>query len=189
MGYVEQKTKWSARLFQGFARRFKQWAYKIKDDLLEFGIESKMSDIMTNDTTIKKTGQHISPRPAVILFTKYYEEFTEFKKRWYPNGKKEIPSDIKVSPSLIANWHLGDGEYDPTTGRVGLSINSFSKTDVFLAKNKLKHELGIDPKVYPNRRQNNQPRFKFSQTDSKVFLQYIKDWIVPCFAYKWGNIN
>ncbi len=43
--------------------------------------------------------------------TKYYREFLEIRKRWYPNGIRRVPADIKLSPQVVLNWYIGDGTY------------------------------------------------------------------------------
>jgi len=29
--------------------------------------------------------------------------------RWYPNGKKKVPKDVRITPTSIMLWYLGDG--------------------------------------------------------------------------------
>ena len=120
-----------------------------------------------------------------MLFTKFYEEFLLFKKRWYPNGTKIVPKDIEFTPQTLANWHMGDGEYDPSTGRVAFSVNSFTTSDVEFIVDSLSEILGVSPKIYPVRSQNNQPKIKLSRNDSEIFIVYTHKFKVPCFNYKW----
>jgi len=186
-GHILQKSKWSARYDQCFSIRFREWAEKIREDFLKFGIESNLLQATTRETVIKKTGQRLGSFAYVMLFTKFYEEFVSFRKRWYVNGVKVIPRDIELTAQLLANFHMGDGEYDPSTGRVAFSVNSFSLDDVKFLIEKLEDVLGIKAKVYLDRRQNNQPRIKLGRKDSEIFLNFIRPFKVTCFQYKWGE--
>jgi hypothetical protein len=188
-GHIFQKNKWSARYDQGFSARFRGWAFRILQDFHKFGIEGSFLETVTKDTIIKKTGQHLKSFLCIMLYTKFYETFTFFRKRWYVNGIKVIPRDIELTPQLLANFHMGDGEHDLATGRVAFSVNSFCAHDVKFLVKKLQDTLGVEAKVYPNRGQDNQPRIKLSRKDSEIFLSYTKLFKVSCFNYKWGIRN
>lgn len=36
-------------------------------------------------------------------------QFTQLRKIWYPDGKKIIPRDLKLTPKMISFWFQGDG--------------------------------------------------------------------------------
>lgn len=188
-GYIAKKSKWSARFDQGFSFKFMNWAKKIKKDFLNYGIESNIIKAKTKGNIIKKTGQYLKPIQYVYLFTKFYEEFLIFKKRWYPNGKKQIPKNLEFSPQMMANWYMGDGYYDSNKGRSAFSVHCYDNDEVKFLSDNLNRILNIQPKIYPHRNQDNQLILKLSRKDSKIFLNYIKPYKVKCFDYKWGNID
>lgn len=41
--------------------------------------------------------------------TKAKEIFTEQFRRWYPDKKKHIPANIKLTPLVCLIWYIGDG--------------------------------------------------------------------------------
>ncbi len=41
--------------------------------------------------------------------TKNLPIFTKLRRKWYPEGKKIVPKDIKLTPLTIAVWFLDDG--------------------------------------------------------------------------------
>lgn len=54
--------------------------------------------------------------------TKDYIELTEFYQRWYgEEGDKTVPEDISLTPTVLMNWYIGDGSYNPNP-RGGLRI-------------------------------------------------------------------
>lgn len=183
-GHILEKNKWSARYDQTLSVRYSEWADVIKKDLLVFGVESNLLPYTTDETVIASTGQVIPPSNMIMLYTRHYDSFLSFRRRWYPRGRKIIPPDIRLTPQFCANWYMGDGYYDPSTGRAALSTHSFSLNDVKSLIKRIKQTIGVVGKIYPVRSQKNQPIIKISRKDSKVFLNYIKDLVVSCFEYK-----
>jgi len=39
--------------------------------------------------------------------TRYYRDFIEFYKRWYPNKIKAIPLDLIITPNMLKYWYIG----------------------------------------------------------------------------------
>jgi len=184
-GHIYQKSKWSARYDQSLSIRFKEWADKIQQDLLRFGIESSTLIYETPVTIIKKTGQVLGPSKMIMLFTRFYEEFVVFKERWYKDGFKSVPRDLELTPLVLANWYMGDGDYDRHTKRVTLNVNSFSLDDVNFLIRKLR-EMGFKAKNHPKTNQDNQPRIRLTPESSRRFLEITEPFKVSCFDYKWG---
>jgi transcriptional regulator with XRE-family HTH domain len=78
--------------------------------------------------------------------TRSYVELKSIFERWYPNGKKIVPKDIVLTPTIIKHWYLGDGNftrrYKDNSFRLTLHTEGFSKKDNELLISKL-CELGI----------------------------------------------
>lgn len=47
--------------------------------------------------------------PYCNLETRYIPAFKEIYDKWYPNGKKIVPLDLKLNPMIIAVWICDDG--------------------------------------------------------------------------------
>jgi len=184
-GHILQKTQYSARYDQQFSARFRLWAEKVRDDLARFGIESRLIEYNAKATIIAKTGQRLPPFRGILLYTRYYPEFVFFRRRWYPNRVKSVPRDIEFTPQVLANWYMGDGDYDRNTKRVTLNVNSFSLDDVNFLIKKLR-KMGFKAKNHPKTNQDNQPRIRLTPKSSRRFLEVTKPFKVPCFDYKWG---
>ena len=74
------------------------------------------------------------------LTTKTNKLLTEVSNKWYIDGKKTVPNDIKLEPESIAIWFADDGSILKTSNtrlRIKFSTNSFSKDEVFFLKTKL----------------------------------------------------
>ena len=125
-GSLGNHNKWSAGYFQGFAIRYNEWAEKIQNDFKTFGIKSNLAERTLPERIIKK-GKVTPPSDIVILWTHSYEEFLFFRKRWYPNGRKEIPKDLEINAQMLANWYMGDGSINSRQKYIVLSSLSFDK--------------------------------------------------------------
>src|SRR5208283_1932567 len=45
----------------------------------------------------------------VFFRTRVSEVFTAYKDKWYPNGEKIVPRDLKLTPLICAIWFCDDG--------------------------------------------------------------------------------
>ena len=66
--------------------------------------------------------------------TLHHIDFYEQYLRWYPGGKKDIPSEIRFTPMMLTLWHLGDGCLSsPLSGNARymyFSTNSFPRSSL-----------------------------------------------------------
>lgn len=49
------------------------------------------------------------PHPTWSSSTLTHPDIVEQAKRWYPNGKKIVPLDVRITPTSLLLWYLGDG--------------------------------------------------------------------------------
>ena len=108
-------------------------------------------------------------------------QLTEQHKRWYPGGKKKVPRDIILTPSVCYWWYIGDGTVDISRRRIRLCTYGFPREDVdFLAE--LLRKLGLHPTV--REYDYTGPYIEISR-DQDIWFTYIG----PChnseYAYKW----
>lgn len=165
----QNKNHMNAGIASGRALKDKLYAvyeYKLFKDFCNSGVkERSYYDIRTSKTYY-----------GVWFRTRVSKVFTPYKKKWYPNGVKIVPSDLKLSPLICAIWFCDDGSVirNKNTIRLQLATDGFQKDEVeFLAK-LLREEIGGDFKVY--RKESNYVISAFHKTTNK-FIQYIS----PCF--------
>ena len=48
-------------------------------------------------------------KPTFSSCSKTHPDIVLQAKRWYPNGKKIVPLDVRITPISILLWYLGDG--------------------------------------------------------------------------------
>jgi len=46
---------------------------------------------------------------AYFYLSRSYREFLPIRERWYPQGKKIVPKDLSLSPTIVMEWLIGDG--------------------------------------------------------------------------------
>lgn len=56
-------------------------------------------------------GEPCSKRPNVSWSsaTLTHPDIVEQARRWYPKGKKTVPTDVRITPTSLLLWYLGDG--------------------------------------------------------------------------------
>ena len=128
------------------------------------------------------------------LESKNSSTLLEQRTRWYPNGKKIVPKDFKLTPISLLYCFLGDGcygEYGKYNRNLGFSTQSFTKEDnEFLQKQLLK--LGIKSTL-TKRKVNDNLYFHYTirirnESISSFFLLIGKS-PVECYKYKWGRFK
>lgn len=112
-----------------------------------------------------------------------YYKLSFLRKAWYPEGKKEVPRGLKLTPLVCRQWYIGDGclvksvRYNPT---IILCTTGFPVSDVEWLVKQL-WEIGILAT-----RQHAQNVVSISRCSSRDFLHYIGECPVKCYRYKWG---
>jgi DNA-binding XRE family transcriptional regulator len=126
-------------------KKFLKW---LKNFFKEFGIKCWISK---NKTELFLLGFYINSCP--------FPELMSLRKKWYRkvNGKilKVIPRDLKLTPTTLLFWYLGDGSLvrrKNDKNRVPfivLATNNFLKEDInFLVKKLKKLDLNFYPVKY-----------------------------------------
>jgi len=110
--------------------------------------------------------------------TKDYIELNEFYRRWYDDdGKKTIPEDLDLTPTVLMNWYVGDGSLKETAY---LSvIKKQLRESLSLLTEKLE-EVGIESTI-------NSLGIRVRNKSLDHFFEYILSdgvEIPPCYEYK-----
>lgn len=133
---------------------------------------------------------YVSKKGYTYLESLSYDLLFDEYSRWYPDGKKIIPKDIKLSPLNVTLWYLGDGtisgvKYDRTgmiCYRAKFCTNGFTISDVDFLVNLLE-EKGI--RCY---RQVEKGKYPLINIGAKN-IQSLYSYMLPCpvgeLAYRW----
>lgn len=137
----------------------------LKKQFTSFGIETSDIKPHTNNSWNIKT--------------KWYRNFVELRREWYPCGKKKIPK-IQMSPITLFNWYIGDGSFDKKSKSKKVVICSEFDQDGKQAMSDLINSLEIKTSVYYN--------CIYIKAESRTaFFNYITSHNYPipkCYIYK-----
>ncbi|MBW2560189.1 MAG: helix-turn-helix domain-containing protein [Deltaproteobacteria bacterium] len=122
--------------------------------------------------------------PGYRFATRDYDFLLAIRHRWYPDGKKIVPRDIVLTPTVVFHWYKGDGCLGSSKGQrsfITLATCGFKKNDVeFLIS--LLADLGFHSTCTKNK------SIYIVTTDTLAFLEYIG----PCpsdlerpYGHKW----
>lgn len=100
----------------------------------EFGHRPYIQDgkILHNDKEFCK---------AFSFWTVAHPVFTELWSKWYDNGRKIIPKDLKLNAQILSHWFVQDGSNGIKSIR--LYTNAFTIDEVVFLKDILQRDLGI----------------------------------------------
>lgn len=119
------------------------------------------------------------------LFTSCHPYITQQHKRWYPNGKKIVPLDFKLTPTSCFHWYIGDGYFNEQ-GYIELYSLCFTgKENMFLVEKLL--EKNIKSAHVVKKRNKKYPFYiRIGNAGLKPFFKYIGEPKISCYNYKWG---
>lgn len=155
------KLEWSVK--------YEEFSNYLANLFKEYYITQKQYSVFDNRTNKYYTSNRGTSRCFAFL--------KEQRKRWYPDGKKIVPKDVKITPKSVMLWYLGDGCLRGVN--ISLSTLCFSKEDNQFLCEKLK-QIGIDAHV-------NKSNNIYIKLDSvREFFKYIGINEVRCYDYKFN---
>lgn len=173
-GCLHSYSKWSAQVYYG--SKDLEYCEYVRDTLNSFGI--KMSG------KIYKLHHKSGNCYSYSYISLRYAELLPIRKKWYPNGKKIVPRDIKLTPLTVRQWYIGDGSLSYPRNFVPyiqLCTTGFPILDVEFLKEEL-IKLGFKATRW---KCNN--AICISTKSVKDFLNYIGSCPVSCYQYKWNT--
>ena len=122
---------------------------------------------------------------VAVFNSKSSTRFSELRKLWYPEGKKIVPVDLKLTPLTTAIWFCDDGCNQPKDRRALFCTEGFTVQDCEILISKLRDAVAVKCHIKKSPRRNSKPSVLISQTDYLTFLDYIRPHIpCRCFDYK-----
>lgn len=123
--------------------------------------------------------------------TRSSKRLGEFRKFFYPSGKKIIPRNIKFllsHPISLAVWYMDDGCLDQRYKyhrNSTFATYSFSFNDCYLLKQVIKDNFGLSVSVNKNTMRGKlYPRLYVLSESMNKFIKLIKPYIHPVYKYK-----
>ena len=179
-GSLCSDSEYSARF--SYSSKYKEYIEYVSKTLDSFSI--KQSGKIFERATIQIKGKKFK-KPAITYqyHSLSYEELLPIRQKWYPEGKKIVPKDIKLTPLTIRQWYIGDGclhHHKNIEPSINLATCGFTMEDIEFLVSKLR-ELGFKAVRHPSRN-----TIHISPCSVKDFLDYIGKCPVECYQYKWN---
>jgi hypothetical protein len=98
--------------------------------------ELAMSGLNDYNFTAPKHSEHTKNGKKTYTWnsqTKSHPDIVSQAKRWYPNGIKKVPEDVRITPTSILLWYLGDGSFTAFGGNSShllLATCAFDPSDI-----------------------------------------------------------
>ena len=159
--HISKHSKKSEQARVSFGFKYKEFAEEIIKELIDLDFPPIYQDKKTNCFHSK---------------SKSFVEIGDFHKRWYKDGKKIIPKDLKLTPEVCYWWYLGDGSI--VDYGIKLSTDGFDLKFVKFLVRSL-NDIGFQSTYI----ESNRIRIKSESVDD--FLNYIGKCRVSCYKYKW----
>lgn len=180
--YINHKTgRRSASLCLAQRADRIEWVEQLRSELAAVGIKVVIDHREARASVFN--GRRIKTKAHLVLRTADYVEFVDERLRWYPQGKKAVPSDLILTPKIVAHWFAGDGRGGDRKGTLGFCTDGFAFCDVEFLVVQLKNLFDITTSVVPNHR--GQPQILVGQRNEAVKIQTLVGSCLPeCFRYK-----
>lgn len=162
-------------------REYLYWHY---NELLPYSKKvesiSRLKPIIFPQGTILLPGSH----KQAAFRTCNHPRLTLLRNIWYPNGIKEVPSDIVLTPLTLAIWFCDDGCNSAKQRNARFCTQGFKIKDCEMLSQKLL-ELGIETYLCKRNTKLRQRIIQIKCVSYINFIDIIKPFIVwKCFNYK-----
>jgi len=143
--------------------------------------------LYTKNLAIFKNGRRIkSSQPFFTLNSLVHKELTDIYELWYKNGKKTVPKNISISPTVLLHWFMDDGYsyYHGNSIKIFLCSQSFSLSDQNLLRKILFANFGIKTSII--KKENHfLIAVNSHRKNVETFYKTIGKCPINCFQYKW----
>lgn len=127
------------RLEQSHVRR--GWVENVQQRLVSLRVSSTLDEV-TRPARFRKDGRLLPPYTGCSLRVPAYAELRILRQRWYPNGVKCVPEDVRLTAASVADWVSGDGT-GTTAGGLILCTDGFTEQDVEHLICRLRETFGV----------------------------------------------
>jgi len=103
----------------------------------------------------------------------------EVRERWYPDGTKLIPDDVRIAPTTLMSWYIGDGTFYRDDYEILIGVkNEGCREKLPMIKSRLE-EMEIYPRI------NSTGLAIHGSKSLDNFFDYIEEAErPPCYDYK-----
>jgi hypothetical protein len=163
-----------------------RWLDQVQGLLHQVGSESRIVPIPPRERVLD--GRMIQSSGGGLLYTPAYVEMQAQRRRWYPEGTKIVPLDLKLTPLCLAQWFTGDGTYDKT-GTLLLCTQSFTRIEVEFLTRRFQEDLGVHASVGETHRDGQFTIRILRKNDAVLVRDMVAPWMPDCCQYKFQYVR
>jgi hypothetical protein len=118
--------------------------------------------------------------------SRVHPKFNEFRD-WYASGEKVWPEEIKLTPTVLKHWYVGDGNYDNSGSNNSMSIAMNNEVENTEKVSQYFTNIGLpEPSNYNIRdgEYGKSCEARWTKEDSYTLWDYMGEPL-PDFEYKW----
>jgi len=178
MSILQERTQSAFISFNYKYREYSEWVASL---LFDFGVERRgQIKGYRNDFGV-----------SWLYHSRYYRDLVDLRRRWYPEGKKIVPTDLALTPITTRQWFLDDGSFIRVTGnvigRVQFATNAFTRPEVQVLASKLASSISNNS-IQVNKAVTGWTLLFSNQATVRAFFNYIGDCppeLENIYGYKW----
>jgi len=155
-----------------------EWLRDISRRFESYGIQHTIGRGARRRKVVIK-GDLCQRRDSLVIRTRSYPALTDLYARWYPDGRRRIPADLRLTPLSISQWYWGDGYVGNGGYYAAFCTNGFTRQGVERLIGQLEDSFGWLPTTGA-RNQINLTRME----DRARLIEMVKPFVLPCFDYK-----
>lgn len=140
--------------------------------------------------TIRRIINYLGEKHSSVTYTyrsRSYASLMAFRQRFYPDGKKIVPRDLILTPIVIRQWYIGDGQiHGPPRQRASITLHTcafdLSSIGLLIA--------GLSSLGFKATHQKAHNAIHISAHSTEAFLHYIGPCPEPVacvYSYKWDT--
>ena len=113
-------------------------------------------------------------------------ELNDLYDKWYSSEEKEVPDNMKFTPTIVRQWFIGDGSVKEDGSAVRFSIDSFNEKSITILLKAFK-DIGIEATVW-----NDRNTIYVKKESSEDLFNYMEKSFyaeAPCYDYKFDRLK
>jgi len=163
-------------------RQHLDWLNYVKDALLTLGV---MVSSMYPKVKLTQRSYNSEFYDYCSLYSRTSPMLGLQYRRWYPEKKKIVPSDLKITPVVLAHWFMGDGSSSwmhTNYVKCCFCTQCFTLLDTERLIPKMK-ELGLE-RPYLNKQGPGEVIVIGNTADVQRLMDIIEPYVLPSYKYK-----
>ena len=162
-------------------KEYLDWHYRMMEPLSKALRPVKSPKLLYIDGNLSKSTTEI--QESFDFRTSNAPIFNDWRKCWYPAGKKIVPRNFDLTPLIVAIWFCDDGVNNQKDRLASFCTDCFTYEECRWLNMKLAVDLNISSSIH--RHFKGRPHVCIRQRDYFNFMAMIRPHVPwKCFAYK-----